>query len=318
MIDMEMLQRILTARRTAGVLFVGDPAQLPPINCRGTLSPVFDRVQNKAVLTEVVRQARENPIIALSMAIREAIERNEAMSPEMIMQALPVPETDKPVEAGVCFGGFDTITSIVADEIKEGVDCRAIAYTNQRVLAYNNVIHDMLHGQTATPYVPGERIIVHSAYDGKKAGGHRPVTLYTSEELQVKAIEQDNHPKYPDRECYRLELLNDEGITVDAYIPLNAAEFENQLSAMWNEWRQMKAEGDYNAGGLSRKIWALKNAFASIRHAYALTAHKSQGSTFETAVIDYPDLCRMKSTFEFNRALYVACTRASKHLAVVI
>src|SRR4029077_11072519 len=48
------------------VLVLGAPAQLPPIQGGG----FFTEVEADAMLTEVHRQAEDNPIIRLSMAIR--------------------------------------------------------------------------------------------------------------------------------------------------------------------------------------------------------------------------------------------------------
>lgn len=49
------------------VLVIGDPAQLPPVRGQG----FFTSQAPDFLLTEVHRQAQDNPIIALSMAIRE-------------------------------------------------------------------------------------------------------------------------------------------------------------------------------------------------------------------------------------------------------
>lgn len=49
------------------ILVLGDPAQLPPV--RGT--GYFTNAQPDAMLTEVHRQARDNPIIRMSMDVRE-------------------------------------------------------------------------------------------------------------------------------------------------------------------------------------------------------------------------------------------------------
>src|SRR5919107_1831700 len=49
------------------VLVLGDPAQLPPVQGGG----FFTEAEPDAMLTEVHRQARDNPIIRLSMAVRE-------------------------------------------------------------------------------------------------------------------------------------------------------------------------------------------------------------------------------------------------------
>lgn len=49
------------------VLVLGDPAQLPPVKGQG----FFTNAEPDIMLTEVHRQARDNPIIAMSMKIRE-------------------------------------------------------------------------------------------------------------------------------------------------------------------------------------------------------------------------------------------------------
>ena len=49
------------------VLVLGDPAQLPPVKGQG----FFTSAEPDVMLTEVHRQARENPIISMSMTIRE-------------------------------------------------------------------------------------------------------------------------------------------------------------------------------------------------------------------------------------------------------
>ena len=59
-----------------------------------------------------------------------------------------------------------------------------------------------------------------------------------------------------------------------------------------------------------------RREFLNLRHAYAITSHKSQGSTFHTVFVDFPDMTRIRDAATFNRALYVAVTRASTHLAI--
>lgn len=77
------------------VLVLGDPAQLPPIQGGG----FFTEAEPDAMLTEVHRQAQDNPIIRLSMDIREGknlaageygqtrIVRRDALDPERVLKA---------------------------------------------------------------------------------------------------------------------------------------------------------------------------------------------------------------------------------------
>jgi exodeoxyribonuclease-5 len=77
------------------VLVLGDPAQLPPIQGGG----FFTDTEPDAMLTEVHRQAQDDPIIRLSMEIREGrrlapgeygatqVVRRDALDPQRVMQA---------------------------------------------------------------------------------------------------------------------------------------------------------------------------------------------------------------------------------------
>jgi ATP-dependent exoDNAse (exonuclease V) alpha subunit len=64
MVDAELARDLLSFR--VPLLVLGDPAQLPPIQGGG----FFTDAEPDAMLTEVHRQARDNPIVRLSMEIR--------------------------------------------------------------------------------------------------------------------------------------------------------------------------------------------------------------------------------------------------------
>src|SRR5215210_6682011 len=64
MVDEELGRDLLSFGRP--VLVLGDPAQLPPVKGGG----FFTEAEPDAMLTEVHRQARDNPIVRLSMAVR--------------------------------------------------------------------------------------------------------------------------------------------------------------------------------------------------------------------------------------------------------
>src|SRR6476661_201467 len=65
MVDAELGRDLLSFG--APVLVLGDPAQLPPIQGAG----FFTEAQPDAMLTEVHRQAQDDPIVRLSMLVRE-------------------------------------------------------------------------------------------------------------------------------------------------------------------------------------------------------------------------------------------------------
>lgn len=327
MINQDIFKRlVLSLRGKTKVIFVGDPAQLPPVGDKEE-SPVFRMISRKYMLSEVVRQAAENPIIALSMKLRDFIEVNKAAGPQDVQASIPADA----VNACVAVGGDSTILSWSLHEIENKRDCRIVAFTNRRVLAFNQSIHEAIYGMDATVYCEGEVVIAHEQLEAKRCENGKPVTLHTNEELTVLKLEPEAHPKFADIPAYKLYMERFGGEKVWCYIPQDSEYFDARIAETWAKWREIKAEAeamkqlgkpeyltkDAEAKKTSSKAWAMKRAFGSIRHSYAITAHKSQGSTFDTAIIDYSDLAKMRSAFDFNRALYVAVTRPRDYLAVV-
>ena len=79
-----------------------------------------------------------------------------------------------------------------------------------------------------------------------------------------------------------------------------------------------KAEELAQAARLDRRKWSsfwdFKEAFHKVRHSYAITAHRAQGSTYEAAFVDWKDILANRNRSEAFRCLYVACTRPRKEL----
>lgn len=333
MIGDQLFGLIVTMQRDSRVLFVGDPAQLPPVERSSVVpqvSATFSHVQSRAMLSEVVRQARGNPIIALSMRIRESIERGVAMHANEIGASLP---TDSESSACLAFGGEVTIYNWALSALQAGMDARIVAYTNQAVDAYNRALHAAIYGPGA-PFAKGERVIVNEQTDEAREPGLieseflrcRRVSMHTSEEGIVADIVKEMHPYYPDVPAYRLMIERDGGGKAFGYVPADRQGFEAEKNKLWQIWRDLKTEeasGHANSALIQRrkdasaKASAFGRAFLPIRHVYAITAHKSQGSTIDTVVVDLANLAKIKDPFTYNRSLYVATTRAARYLALV-
>lgn len=335
MIGADLFHRIRASKRTTRVLFVGDPAQLPPIEPRENISPTFSKVMLQVMLSDVVRQAADNPIIKLSMLLRKFIESESRADCASISSVLP-PLNEHPAAAMVV-GGSNTIVQFALYEIKAGRDARILAFTNATVLAYNKTIHEALHGFGEFPFAVGEPVIMHSQCDARVCEedgtpGVVKATLITSEEAVIREIRDGNHPMWPNIRASIVILERDGGSMVAVYVPYVQAEIDYAVDAQFAEWRKLKAESNeaFNRGDrylgrechekakeASSRAWMLRKSFAPLRHAYALTSHKSQGSTFDTAIVDLNDMAKMRSAFQFNRGLYVAATRPRQYLAIV-
>lgn len=80
---------------------------------------------------------------------------------------------------------------------------------------------------------------------------------------------------------------------------------------------ESREEYDYTLDSLASKedwarFWPLKEEFCDLRTSMAITAHKSQGSTYSRVYPDYYDIFANPNREEAIRAAYVATTRASK------
>lgn len=320
MLSRQMFGSLMTTAQHTDtrILFVGDPAQLPPVGDRDE-SPTFRLVQHKAVLTDIVRQAADNPIIAVSMRIREAIEAGRRMSGTDIQNACPPP----PADALYTHGGSATAYNWALHDIRQGLDTRILAFRNETVLRYNRDIHEAIHG-TQTPFAIGETVMLNDSHDGRDESNRR-IALFNSEEATVAAIEPGSHPHHDDVPAWRLTLTRDDGSVVACYVAADRSALQGRIRAMFADAARLKAELAIQRDSTkdaARKAaiggaWGLVNDFANVRHVYAMTIHKSQGSTLHTAIVDLSDVDRMRDDFDFNRALYVATTRAANHLAFV-
>ena len=74
-IDSQLLKIIFEKVRKCKIIFVGDPAQLVQVKAKN--APAFEINYAGAELTEVVRQAKDNPIIDLSVKFRRTVNTGE-------------------------------------------------------------------------------------------------------------------------------------------------------------------------------------------------------------------------------------------------
>lgn len=297
------------------VLFVGDSAQLPPMD-DNDLSPVFTDITHRAHLSEVMRQAADNPIIQLATWIRDKIEKTDSITiKELIAKAQEI----DPDETKIQTESVRRIPSIVVDAQQYGLDARMIGYTNATTA---KAAHDIKIKLTGNPenFSAGDPVYF-----------NQPQLFWNQEKRQLE-VKIDNNTECfvlsaePPMICGRTGLffqtvnLNECGIYK---VPCDVSRYRALKKRLEEEYAGLKlkmkfgmepALADQLKEDNKKLSHYLITEFADIRINHALTIHKSQGSTFDCVVLDLRDIFKMRE--HLLRALYVAITRPSKFLVL--
>lgn len=326
MVSDEMLRMILKHRRNCKLLFVGDPAQLPPVDDSNTISSVFNTeiVPKRFYLKTVVRQAMDNPIIAYATSIRK-------LADDCIMPGLDTARTFAAINDErfiLSTGGNNTLREWAVGAHKNGLQTRILAYTNSCIDGHNLAIHNALYPDVQG-FAPGEPVVVNEACESAWLSKESEKTRLTNGELlEVKTCQPTIHPEFQNVKCYMVSFSDGRNV----YVPVSRSEHKKTYDRMFDIARQCKLKANQSnddkearrlnaeARDYSFKAYAVKEAFADISHAYAMTVHKSQGSTFNTVLFDWSSSMRaMQYQDQKNAAklLYVAATRASQNFCIV-
>ncbi|MFB6248490.1 MAG: ATP-dependent RecD-like DNA helicase [Salinibacter sp.] len=279
-------------------LFVGDPAQLPPVN--EAPSPALD--VPGPTLETIHRQAADNPILELATQIRTGADGRIGSTFENGKGVAITRNRDEFLDS--VLRAFDT-DAFQAD----ATHARLLAYRNKTVRRYNREIRTARYGADANRFVEKEWLVATETWF------HEGVPRLTnSEEVRVKTATVDTFEADDQSEwkTWKLKVRTPgRGLTRTAYV-LHEDEFARYENAL--ETRREAATED---GSKWDRYYELRERFARVDYAYATTVHRAQGSTFDTVFVDHRDLqaCRGE---EREALLYVAVTRPARRLALLV
>lgn len=296
MINQQVMSYITRVAKDFGVrfLFLGDRAQLPPIGERESLVWRISGYE----LTSTERFG--GPILKLAVSLREKL-------------AMPMPSfkpyADNDSKTGIWLCAGDQYLAQIAAKAKAGHfqipdAVKALAWRNVTVDSMNLFIRRQIFDDVSQPWVPSDRITLTgpvSNLDGEPMGS-------TDDEGSISRVEVDFHPIYPEYKVYRITFATDEGKTLPLLVlhPDSQQAFDDHKARLASEARVEKRRW--------RHFWELIEAFHPVRHAYAGTVHRAQGSTYENVFVDWRDIMLNRNRTEAIQALYVATTRPSLRL----
>lgn len=273
-------------------IFMGDSYQLPPVGERE--SPVGE-VKKSAALVRVMRQ--DNQILTLATHLRSMVEKPFA---RLNLQ------NDNDGEEGVwslAGGRLDTAILNQADAFLRG-DAKAIAWRNVEVDRLNRLIRKELFADSIEyPWQEGDRITLLGP--AKDLEGE--IIGTTDEEGAVEKSDIAAHPVH-DLKCYRIVMRSDMNstLTLWALHPDSKNKFELRKARLSAEARAHSPKW--------KDFWEFVDSFHPVRHAYAITSHRAQGSTYLKAFVSWRDILLNPDRGEAMRCLYVAATRPKKEL----
>ena len=327
MIDSNLLNILLKSayKFKTRLVFVGDPAQLPPIG--EAISPLFSITKaHKAHLNEVVRH--QGPILKLASILRQ--EKFICCPPKCFS-----PITNNKGSVG-CLDNFSWLKK-AQDALKSGAKdndpdaARILCYTNRFLERLIPHARRAIHGEEADKMfiLPGEVLItrravmIQASIDQVKSIYEPGMLFGSNEEIVVK----DVAPHTCDLlESDLLSNLLDSAPLIKTLLvnvicknmefsirvlPELGSDSRNILDAFLDKLCFIARE---STSSKSRKLWKaffhIRDSFASVGPASVLTVHRSQGSTFRDVFIA-SDVFWPKDMNLRKQLVYVAISRAS-------
>lgn len=284
MLDTPVVKFLMEGTQKCKIVFIGDDRQLGPVMEK--VSPITTIEGPFYELTEPMRNADQPLLQQLCDQLRETVATG-VFKPIQPHEGVIDHLTDAELELG--------LRHYFTEQTHES---RILAYTNERVLMYNDHIRT-LRG-LPDEFTVGEFLVNNSSFQM----GDRRIPV----EAEVEVI--GTHPiidmpvGYSENgepvmmKVQPLDIRTDmHGVFTDVRVPCNRDHFKDVLRhyARKKDWPQ---------------YFTMQESFADLRQRDAATVHKAQGSSYKQVFVDLDTISTVKSPDEAARLLYVAFSRA--------
>jgi exodeoxyribonuclease-5 len=312
MVSEDLYRHIKRNLPNAFVLFVGDPAQLPPV---GESDSHTFSTKNCTHLTTIIRQAANNPILEAASIIR----RSQG-GPLDISWCKP---TSLENGHGIFLPGRAAESwmrrAFLSSEFESDPDSfRYLAWTNERVRTINEMIRRWRYGDNIpTPFMPGESCLFR-----KPVVVNETMIFANNQEAKVLGIKRGsiNHriakadgvtEWMASLQTWEINLQDSDGLEKIVHMPADNTKFQGVIARIKDEAAEARVRWKH--------LHEFQQSLAQLQSIYCLTVHRSQGSTFGSVFVDLPDILRREqdNLLEAQQLLYVAVTRPAKRLIIV-
>ena len=317
------------------MLFLGDIGQIQPIrdeqsefyrthkDLLNKKSDIFNS-KHKSKLVTRVRQGEANPILPYADYFWE---NSQKENPELNPTQHIVRNNQITDKGSLLFSNSEAeVLSSVIKAVKNAVDkgltnhVKIVTYHVNEKTELNHKIHEALFGKDSD-YSKGDMLILNSPYDLPDVNA----TMENSSEIQIKSIQDTDVDEFGVHTLY-LETNgtaytrtgNEQKDCVIQVVSRNDIGLYNQklqelaslAKRQTNRALKKQAWSDF---------WEYKGRYADVDFGYAITAHKSQGSTYDIVVVDEKDIMGTTATSnqEKSELIYTALTRPRKTAIVI-
>lgn len=301
--------------RPIKVIFVGDSNQINPVNHEKSIPMTEEKRKQYRIshcrLEKIVRQAQDNPIIQYSQKVINNTFEFKSGTKEMKDESGVVMISDSQTKVLQQLISYYFSSSRFDDDANY---CKIIAWRNVTVDFYNKIVRGMKYGVKAPKIVVDEKLIV----DRPVKMDETRVMFATNEDLVVKNIEIKSKKLFDDELWMHYDCLVQGMDTCNNIHILHESEekrYQDTLRKMAKD-----AVDEKDPSKRLRKwgrYYSFMENFAQVKYNYAITAHCSQGSTYENCFVLQNDISFNRNEEERRRILYTAFTRPRKMLYIV-
>ena len=339
MITEDVLKKIIdinsSLSRPFQMLFLGDIGQIQPIrdeqsefyrthkDLLNKKSDIFNSKHKSKLITRV-RQGEANPILPYADYFWE---NSQKENPELNPTQHIVRNNQITDKGSLLFSNsesevLNSVIKAVKNAVEKGLTnhVKIVTYHVNEKTELNQKIHEALFGKDSD-YSNGDMLILNSPYDLPDVNA----TMENSSEIQIKSIQDTDVDEFGVHTLY-LETNgtaytrtgNEQKDCVIQVVSRNDIGLYNQklqelasrAKRQTNRALKKQVWGDF---------WEYKGRYADVDFGYAITAHKSQGSTYDIVVVDEKDIMGTSATSnqEKSELIYTALTRP-RNTAIVI
>lgn len=339
MITEDVLKKIIdinsSLSRPFQMLFLGDIGQIQPIrddqsefyrthkNLLNKKSDIFNS-KHKSKLVTRVRQGEANPILPYADYFWE---NSQKENPEFNPTQHIVRNNQITDKGSLLFSNsegevLNSVIKAVKNAVEKGLTnhVKIVTYHVNEKTELNQKIHEALFGKDSD-YSKGDMLILNSPYDLPDVNA----TMENSSEIQIKGIQDTDVDEFGVHTLY-LETNgtaytrtgNEQKDCVIQVVSRNDIGLYNQkLQELASQAKRQTNKALKRQ--MWRDFWEYKGRYADVDFGYAITAHKSQGSTYDIVVVDEKDIMGTSATSnqEKSELIYTALTRPRKTAIVI-